>query len=245
MWRVSTHRTEQIHEMTKRNIRDKWRLTSLSNKVITIATVVIALAAVLQFGAAFFQWREMRETGLQTQEMLSLVRGQIAAANRLADSADTANKNALESDRPWLGALGVSIEGDTIKPNARVIAHVSVMNAGNRPAKLLRFRGQQEVLVKFPKAPAYNLNTTPFSENGRDIVLPHVPIEVNFPFALGPQDYQDVITRKKRLYIYAIVEYEDVDAHLMQTVHTTTICYFWTLNDKNTFATCPEYNGAN
>src|SRR5271155_5421247 len=86
---------------TKRTFRDKWRLTSLSNKAITLATIVIAAAGVLQFGTAFFQWREMRETGKQTQLMLGLVQDQIAAANRLADSADTANKNALDSNRPW------------------------------------------------------------------------------------------------------------------------------------------------
>lgn len=230
--------------MTKRTISEKWRLTSLSNKAITVATIVIAAAGVLQFGAALFQWLEMRATGAQTQQMLSLVQDQIAAANRLADAADAANKNALDANRPWLGTLNVSVEGSTIKPGVIVTAHVPVMNAGNRPAKLLRFRAQQKVFARFPKAPDYSLNTTPFSENGQDIVLPRVPIEVSFPFALGPQEYQDVLAKKKRLYIYAIVEYEDVDAHLKQIVHTTKICYFWTLNDKNTFATCPEYNDA-
>ena len=59
---------------------------------ITIATIVIAVAGALQFGTAFYQWREMRATGRQTNRMLALVQNQIAAANRLADSADTANK---------------------------------------------------------------------------------------------------------------------------------------------------------
>ncbi|HXN26082.1 MAG TPA: hypothetical protein VN902_03110 [Candidatus Acidoferrales bacterium] len=65
-----------------------------------------------------------------------------------------------------------------------------------------------------------------------------------FPFGISPQQYQDLIAKKKRLYIYAIVQYEDVNASLRTTAHTTTICYFWMLNDKNTFATCPEYNDA-
>jgi hypothetical protein len=234
-----------MREGTKRTFHDKWRLTSLSNKAITLATIVIALAGVLQFGTAFFQWREMRETGEQTQQMLGLVQNQIAAANRLADTADTANKNALDSNRPWLGTTGVTVEGTTIKPGVMLTVHVPVVNAGNRPAKLLRFRAQVDIFEKFPKAPSYNVNTTPFPENGQDIVLPHVPIEVSFPFGLAPQQYQDVVAKKKRLYIYAIVEYEDVNASLRKTVHTTTICYFWMLNDKNTFATCPVYNDAN
>ena len=234
----------QMREGTKRTFRDKWRLTSLSNKAITLATIVIAVAGVLQFGTTFFQWREMQESGKQTDQMLALVQNQIAAANRLADAADTANQNALDANRPWLGTMGVTVEGSTIKPGIRLDAHVPVVNAGNRPAKLLRFRAQVDVFEKFPKAPTCNVNTTPFRENGQDIVLPHVPIEVTFPFGLAPQQYEDVIAKKKRLYIYAIVEYEDVNASLRRTKHTTTICYFWMLNDKNTFATCPEYNDA-
>jgi hypothetical protein len=141
--------------------------------------------------------------------------------------------------------MGVTVEGTTIKAGVMLTAHVPVVNAGNRPAKLLRFRAQVDVFEKFPKTPAFNLNTTPFRENGQGIVLPHVPIEVIFPFEISPQQYQDVIARKKRLYLYAIVQYEDVNASLRQGVHTTTICYFWMLNHKNTFATCPEYNDAN
>jgi hypothetical protein len=234
-----------MREGTKRTFRDKWRLTSLSNKAITLATIVIAVAGALQFGTAFYQWREMRATGKQTEQMLALVQNQIAAANRLADAADTANKNALDSNRPWLGTMGVTVEGTTIKPGVMLTAHVPVVNAGNRPAKLLRFRAQVDVFEKFPRTPAFNMNSTPFRENGQDIVLPHVPIEVSFPFGLSPEQYQNVSQRKKRLYVYAVVQYEDVNAGLRQAVHTTTICYFWILNDKNTFATCPEYNDAN
>lgn len=80
----------------KRTLRDKWRLTSLPNKVITIATVVIAGAGLLTFGAAIFQWLEMRGAGKQTDKLISAANIQASAATKNVESA---TKMALAADK--------------------------------------------------------------------------------------------------------------------------------------------------
>jgi hypothetical protein len=76
----------------KRTIREKWRLTSLSNKVIMVATVVIAIAGALTFGAAVFQWLEMRIAEKQTDKLIKLSK----------TNADIARDALTLNERPWV-----------------------------------------------------------------------------------------------------------------------------------------------
>jgi hypothetical protein len=83
------HAKNNLRVGRQRTLRDKWRLTSLSNKTIAVATAVIAMASLLQFGTALFQWLEMRSGG-------SIMQGQLDEM-----------RNAR---RPWVGiAQGIEV----------------------------------------------------------------------------------------------------------------------------------------
>jgi hypothetical protein len=213
---------------------------TISDKTVAIATVVIALATLVNVGVAWKQWKEMDAAGRQTDQMLCLVQEQIAAANNLATAANTANANAVDADRPWVGPINAYVDGSSIAPGA-ISAHLSAVNAGRRPAKILRFRAAEKVLAHFPENPSFDQNSTPFRENSILIAVPNIGKMVSFHFVLNQQEYEDAIARKRRLYIYGIVDYEDV--RVKGVKHTTKMCFFWTLT-TNEFASCPEYNDA-
>ncbi len=84
--------THNMSSGRKRTIREKWRLTSLSNKVIMVATVVIAISGALTFGAAVFQWLEMKMAGKQTDKLIGLAK----------TNADIARDALTLNERPWI-----------------------------------------------------------------------------------------------------------------------------------------------
>jgi|SRR5579864_9215931 len=129
----------------KRTPREKWRLTSLSNKVITIATVVIAFAGAFAFGAALLQWSEMRASGKQTDQLISLYREQVnklgqqteklgqqvaklgeqvGQTHELVNQAIISNSETVDalhkSERPWITAESFEITPPIALPTERV-----------------------------------------------------------------------------------------------------------------------------
>ena len=120
----------------KRTLLEKWRLTSLSNKTISIATVVIAGASLLQFGTAFFQWQEMNSAGKQTDQLIYLYRQQAQAAVDLAkatqDSIKLAKENFQEDQRPYLWRL--TSRAYPITDKQKISYDIFFANYGKSPA---------------------------------------------------------------------------------------------------------------
>jgi hypothetical protein len=52
-----------------RTLKQKWALVSLNNQLTVIATLVIALATVVNLGVAVAMWNEMRKSGTDTHDL--------------------------------------------------------------------------------------------------------------------------------------------------------------------------------
>lgn len=128
VWRYASLRAiVQIGK--KRTYRDKWRLTSLSNKVVSIATVVIAVASVLQFCAARLQWHSMNR-------QLSDIESFQAAHLVIEGLADAANNNNT-------GMVVIRNVGESIALNMGVVQSVSILHS-NTPQAVL-YPTQQQI----------------------------------------------------------------------------------------------------
>jgi hypothetical protein len=75
-----------------RTFQQKWRLISLPNKLMVVATIVIAAASFVNLLVAMAMWNEMHITGADTHK----------SADAAKDSADLARKNAHLDQRAWL-----------------------------------------------------------------------------------------------------------------------------------------------
>src|SRR6266446_1071593 len=53
----------------QRTLGQRWRLISLPNKLMVIATIVIAIATAVNLFVAIAMWREMRASGTDTHEL--------------------------------------------------------------------------------------------------------------------------------------------------------------------------------
>jgi hypothetical protein len=77
------------------NLRQRWKQTTIANKLMVWTTVVVAFGAVFQAGMAFFQYRLMKESGKQTSEQTDKL---IAATQRMADTTGDTLKEAKRSN---------------------------------------------------------------------------------------------------------------------------------------------------
>lgn len=208
----------------KRSLSDKWRLTSLSNKVITSATVVIAFAGVLTFGAAFFQWREMRDAGVQTNKI-------IAADERLAGAMEKSVSGAGKSlqatidnfhleQRAWVGPVAV------IQPEFKETDSFSITtlisNSGKTPA--LNFRNKYSWLMMSKEGkfqPSYRgYQGVPSSGT----IFPNGQLNlISSPTILRKQQIDLVVSGKTVLYVYGELLYDDVFGQ----THHTHFCNFY------------------
>lgn len=234
----------------KRTLREKWRLTSLPNKVITLATVVIAGAGVLTFGAALFQWLEMRGAGQQTDRI-------IAADERLATAMENSVKEAGKSldasieqfhreQRAWVGIGGITAHPESFHVGDHAFVNISFKNTGKTPAK--------NILITVVKDPVPRGIPPRFSYEGEKVarygLLP--PNGDNFASLsiansistkearpLTAQVLDTLVSGGTIVYIHGQLSYQDI----FNRDHWTTFCYFL-LNPQDvvTFGACPEHN---
>src|ERR1700691_3588014 len=93
----------------------------------------------------------------QAVEKLNL---QADAANRLARDTETANKNVLEADRPWMGAF-ISVANFGVGKKATF--SITFANSGKRPAKADLTALRERSYAQFPPNPdsEYVFDTVP------------------------------------------------------------------------------------
>jgi hypothetical protein len=232
----------------KRTFREKWRLTSISNKVIAVATVVIAGASVLQFGTTFFQWTEMHDAGKQTDRI-------IAADERLAGAMEGSVKesgSALQAtidnfhldQRAWLGPTEM-LQPGFLDGTKRVYLRegepaqfgVGISNTGKTPARNVI---QQTSYISIPS----NIGFRPRYPGSRQhvgVIHPNAKIWATTPWTgplLKPQ-ITDATRGAVRLYFFGTITYDDV----WEKTHHTTFC-FYLVNDLSGFTNCDTYNTA-
>jgi hypothetical protein len=150
-------------------------------------------------------------------------------------------KAMIDADRPWVGAILFS--ADPIEARKDGTAKISVVNSGRGPARILSFKASLHVFDKFPAEPAYD-DAPSWMDLSRTIVLPGMPATNEFPFkGFNPIQFQMVLDGNTRLYLYGVVEYEDL--RVKNSHHTTKMCAYWTAKKLTTpFVNCPEYNEA-
>jgi len=192
----------------KRTLGDKWRLTSLPNKIISIATVVIAFASALAFGTAVLQWLEMHDAGAQTNKI-------IAADERLANAMESSVKQAGKSidatlkqfhseQRAWL-----SIELGTMHwaENEPIQVPMTLTNTGKTPAKRMTGHALVEKLL-LGQVPHFG-QASIYMRTG--IIVPNAPIS-SWGFKSGKPIAEQRVTDKQELLIMSKTDLADVVA---------------------------------
>ena len=104
-----------------RTLRQKWRLISLPNKLMVVATIVIAIASAVNLGVAVAMWNEMHIGGIDTRK----------SADAAKDSVDLARKNAHFDQRAWLTII-LRLE----LTNTPSISHWALLTKSPIPGKL-------------------------------------------------------------------------------------------------------------
>jgi hypothetical protein len=167
----------------------------------------------------------------------------VKEAHALALAARIANENAVNADRPWIGSATVSAE--PLEAGKAGTASVTVINSGRGPARLLSFKASMHVFDTFPTTPPYD-DVPTWMHGSHSILLPGMIGTNSFPFSpFGSEIMKLVRDGKLTLYIYGVVEYEDL--RVKNSRHTTKLCAFWTadrVKGSAAFVNCPEYNEA-
>ncbi|SRR5713101_9091 len=222
----------------QRTLREKWRLTSLSNKFISLATVVIAGAGILQFGTAVFQWKEMRDAGRQTDKLIRKATEQAEATNNLAGETKRLADIAIDAERPWVGVSDFDPKTFVTGVSGNIaVMTVSVLNAGKSPADILLLEIAQHKYKAFPQKPDYG---SPLTKPSRTLLLPGSKLTVVNNITVTKDDAAELAVQKATLYIYGHIEYRDVRTN---KAHTTHFCERY-IPDRTAFFICPTYNDA-
>jgi hypothetical protein len=225
----------------KRTLSEKWRLTSLSNKVITLATVVIAGAGVLTFGTAVLQWLEMHGAAKQTDRV-------IAADERLAGAMESSVAQAQKTldasiksfqleQRAWVGVEGINGDIQLNKPYSILVAF---RNSGKTPAKQVSLHMQFNPVRK-GEALKFTYSE-PISSQG--FVPPNgtftsSEISPTRGVPLGESEMELIKSGKLRAYLYGTVTYEDI----FNRSHWMRFCYFIGIDAKS-YTACDGHNDA-
>jgi hypothetical protein len=170
------------------------------------------------------------------------LKASVREAHMLAVTARLSNENALNADRPWLGA--VSFNADPLEADKDGNATVVLINSGRGPARILSFKTSLQVFNKFPTDPPYD-SIPVWMQGSQTVLLPGMTATSPFPYSrFGSAIMELVKSGQLTLYLYGTVEYEDL--RVKDSRHTTKMCAYWTADRVKDvkFVNCPEYNEA-
>jgi len=236
-----------MNEGRPRTLREKWRLTSLSNKTISVATVVIALSSVMQFATALLQWNEMSNSGKQTEKIVNADDRLAGANERFATAMEASLGQAQKSlsaivltarldQRAWLSFEDVYGSARVGSPG--VISAV-VKNTGKTPAI--------NVLIQYFVKNIKSGDKIEFtyrgiqSEPSRGLLPPNADFHIVMNPTLGPlvaEEMNRIRSGEKRVYFYGRATYDDI----FSRHHWVTFCSFLS-PDGGAMVYCSEYNG--
>jgi hypothetical protein len=227
----------------RRTLRDKWRLTSLPNKTISVATVVIAGASLLQFGTAVLQWREMSDAGKQTDKIISSDERLATAMENSVAQAKTGLDASIEASRidqrAWVGPTGEVILD--IKPWKQPQITTVVSNTGKTPALHVRALIVGKIGLK-GTAMMFDYAKLPSGQNRSDTTLQpgtHITLYPENTPVFSPTQIETIKRGDIVVYVHGKITYQDV----FGKEHHTTFC---SIVDRNLTDAedCPQYNHA-
>jgi hypothetical protein len=162
------------------HIAFKDRLMILLTAGILLMAAVTAYIFLKQANVMQGQLDEMQGGSNQTEQLIILNKGQLTIAARnaanthdlaveasrqstnlanavreehaMALAAQEANRNAIDSERPWIGV--VAVNATPMEPEKEIAVKVIITNSGRRPARITRFRAASNVMVNVPERPA-------------------------------------------------------------------------------------------
>src|ERR1035441_6380625 len=141
--------------------------------------------------------------------------------SRLAKATEEANRNAMQSDRPWFGAA-LSVEG--FEKDKVPVATIYFTNSGKRPARILNAETHTGWFGVFPDNPPYES----FADISRGVVVPGTPLVNKFNMAKNPLSELEVSTAETggpvSYFIYANLEY--IDMRMGQHHHAHFCCHY-------------------
>lgn len=231
----------------KRTFRDKWRLTPLPNKIISLATAVIAGASLLTFGTAVLQWNEMRSAGTQTDKIIAAderfataMENSVAASGKVFDA--TIAQNQLDQ-RAWIGIR--AIDSPSLEANQPIGSAVHLTNTG----KTLAIKAIANVVIEPSPMKLdiakFAISAARPSTPGHSAITIFPNFELTMPIQTTmnatAQDIENIKGHKLFIYVFGEVYYTDIFQHM----HTTHYCGL--LNPDVTppvYRACDTYNDA-
>jgi hypothetical protein len=256
----STAQSNSRKPKRHRTLAQKWRLVSLPNKLIVLATLVIAVSNGAYTFVALRTLREIKGSSSDTHSLAETGNLQISVAQRIAkadeDAAASFKKSVEQSGvyltestrrtaldmRPWLfaSASSVALKKDAVPMvvNEAFYVRLTTKNNGRTPAiKVREVVVLQIVEVKPDKAfPEPNFTYEP-SQYMKDGIIPSGGDQFSdAPTKFDEGGMKNIIEIKWRLYIHGRVEYEDI----FGVKHWTNFCSF--LVPGGAYAVCPYHN---
>jgi hypothetical protein len=226
--------------------------------------IELALAAAITFFAAA-QWITSREnnssTSIQANALINTASSMATAASGFAGSADkintgignavinlaqqataaqTANSNALQSGRPWMGAQ-FEVTGFTLGKTPTYT--ISYVNTGGRPAIVTAAFNHAGAYEEFPTDPDKEYGPSP---GGVNFVVPGQPYIMANP-GIHPltESQMSQMGGPKTLYVFGKVEYTDPRTGDHYWTH---VCYrylpAYAGSGNSGFRSCHQYNDA-
>lgn len=214
-----------------------------NNRLITVATCVMAAASVCSFFTALItyfvldgQLNEMRESG-------GLTKRAVAASEKLASSAQGQVNVSSDTARTQLRAY-VSARPFLPRPISGTRANLHAFNVGHTPARSVRHRGQLDIFP-YPLPNDFSFPALSGSYDLTDLTLfPGLPIET---YALAARDFQKQewveaeSGQRARFYVWGEIEYLDVFRVPRRTLYC--ISYSGT-GEQKSWAYCDRHNDA-
>jgi hypothetical protein len=160
----------------------------------------------------------------------------VVETRRTNNLTEQAMKNAMEADRPWMGA---SVGVQNFESGKSPVYSVSFQNTGRRPAKVTLTAVHSRFYDTFPTEPEYNWDTTP----SMSIIVPGQPVVSAWNGLLD--DPEKANFGSSTFYIYGKIEYIDLRTGSLGWTH---VCWRYIPKMRGVinggFLNCTEYNDA-
>jgi hypothetical protein len=200
---------------------------------VGISQAIIANRTLVAFSG---QLTEMQSSSEQVERS-------IKASNRIADESKAANVLTGEANRPWVGAVVVTVVPPIIETKASTIS-INLSNSGKSPAYIVRIKCGAAVLSAAPTDPPYVFTALQTELGSKSIMVPGQ----NFgcPMHMQPISAQEAARIKLSagaysFYAYGEVIYRDIAT---QVEHTTHVCWLYNAS-VDAYVFCSTYNSAN
>jgi hypothetical protein len=241
-------------------LRERWKKTSLPNKLLIIVGCFSALMASLSVAVSYWQYKLAEQSDISTTIQVNRL---IAAMNTANSNQLLAIEKALESSkasitattttaaddlnfqreamrlerRAWVGALGIPTP--TVQAGTPIRFQVQIRNSGSTPAKIQSARMQTRTFgINQPFVARYDELKTPPS---RLVLQPDMTVGFTRvgPIPLTPELITAITTAPtQRIYVFGEIEYTDI----FERRHRTIFCQW--LDTDRTFKWCDTYNEA-